>query len=261
MALQSHTLTYKHENQGWPSFYSFIPEFIIGMNAYLYTFSGGNLFRHNTNDNRNEYYGVSGALAPSTLTSVFNPEPTLSIKLFKTLSFESNAAWDCERLLTDLSQGNVDELNFEQKEGEWYAYVRHNVGVTNFALRYANGLGTISIPPTGPAAARIITFASSIGNILNIGATAYLLTNGATPLIVGTIEGLDKNNNTITLDETNPGGGTPVPAQGDFLLFVNNTLAESYGMRGYFMEFKLSNNDITPVELFSVGSSVMKSFP
>ena len=31
--------------------------------------------------------------------------------------------------------------------------------------------------------------------------------------------------------------------------------------RGYFMEFTLSNNDTTPVELFSVGSSVMKSFP
>ena len=44
-------------------------------------------------------------------------------------------------------------------------------------------------------------------------------------------------------------------------MFVNNTLAESYGMRGYYMEFKLTNSSNAPVELFAVGSSVMKSFP
>ena len=36
----NYTLTYNEDSQGWPSFYSFYPEFIIGMNAYLYTFSG-----------------------------------------------------------------------------------------------------------------------------------------------------------------------------------------------------------------------------
>jgi hypothetical protein len=255
-----YTLTYKHENEGWPSFYSFMPEFIIGMNAYLYTFKNGNLYRHNTNTNRNEYYGVSGTSAPSTLTSVFNPEPTLSIKLFKTLSFESNAAWDCTALTTDLSQGNVDEINFEQKEGEWYAYVRHNTGVTNFALRYANGLGNVSLAPTGPNTARVITIGNSLGNIVTIGAVIYVMVGGGTPVVAGTITAINKNDNTITVDETTPVGVVPA-SNGDFILFVNNTVAESYGMRGYYMEFTLSNNDITPVEMFSVGSSVMKSFP
>jgi len=255
-----YTLTYKHENEGWPSFYSFMPEFIIGMNAYLYTFKNGNLYRHNTNTNRNEYYGVSGTSAPSTLTSVFNPEPTLSIKLFKTLSFESNAAWDCTALTTDLSQGNVDEINFEQKEGEWYAYVRHNTGVTNFALRYANGLGNVSLAPTGPNTARVITIGNNLGNIVTIGAVIYVMVAGGTPVVAGTITAINKNDNTITVDETTPVGVVPA-SNGDFILFVNNTVAESYGMRGYYMEFTLSNNDITPVEMFSVGSSVMKSFP
>ena len=263
MSLQNYTLTYKPENDGWPSCYSFIPEYIIGMNAFLYTFKNGNLYRHNTNNNRNEYYNVSGTLAPSTLTSVFNPEPTLSIKLFKTLSFESNAAWDCTNLLTDLSQGDVDEIHFEQKEGEWYAYVRHLEGVTDFTLRYANGLGTVSIAPTGPATARVVTLGQPIGNIVSIGAVIYTLVQGQTPAVAGTIIGIDRNNNTITVNETIPTGppATVGPVNGDFILFTNNTVAESYGMRGYFMEFTLSNNDTTPVELFSVGSSVMKSFP
>tara|TARA_Y100001972_G_C7666425_1_gene337088 strand:+ start:6433 stop:7155 length:723 start_codon:yes stop_codon:yes gene_type:complete len=240
-----------------------MPEYIIGMNAFLYTFNRGNLFRHNTNNQRNEYYNVPGSQAPSTITSVFNPEPTLSIKLFKTLSFESNAAWDCTTLTTDLSQGDVDEIHFEQKEGEWYAYVRHLEGVTNFSLRYANGLGAVSIPPTGPNTARVVTLGQPIGNIVSIGAVIYTLVGGNAPVIAGTITGINRNDNTITVNETIPAGPpAPVgPVNGDFILFTNNTVAESYGMRGYYMEFTLSNNDTTPVELFSVGSSVMKSFP
>ena len=33
---------------GWPSFYSYYPEFMIGMNSYFYSFSGGKRQRHNT---------------------------------------------------------------------------------------------------------------------------------------------------------------------------------------------------------------------
>ena len=39
--MAEYTLTYNPENQGWPSFYSYKPDFIIGMNSYLYTFHGG----------------------------------------------------------------------------------------------------------------------------------------------------------------------------------------------------------------------------
>jgi len=259
-----YTLTYNEDSQGWPSFYSFFPEYIIGMNAYLYTFQGGNLYRHNTNSDRNTFYGQ---FSNSTITSVFNPEPVLSIKLFKTLSYESSTTdpdpeegrWDCVRLLTDLSVGNIDDLNFERKEGEWYAYVRHNQGVTNFALRYANGLGVINAAPTGPATALVVSLGQPISNIITSHATAYVLVNGQAPVLAGDINVVDRTNNTITIDTTVTGAVAPV--NGDFILFINNSIAESYGMRGYYMEFKLENDSNKAVELFSVGSSVMKSYP
>ena len=159
------TLTYSEGVEGWPSFYTFYPEYIKGMNGFLYTFQNGNIYRHNTSPLRNNYYGNQGS---SQITSVFNPEPSLTIKLFKTLSFESNAAWNCTSLLTDLSQGNVAEINFEQKEGEWFAYVRHNTGVTNFALRYSNGLGTIA-SVAGNANALVCSFNNNIGNLITNG--------------------------------------------------------------------------------------------
>ena len=154
------TLTYSEGVEGWPSFYTFYPEYIKGMNGFLYTFQNGNIYRHNTSPLRNNYYGIQGS---SQVTSVFNPEPSLTIKLFKTLSFESNAVWNCTSLLTDLSQGNVAEINFEQKEGEWFAYVRHNTGVTNFALRYSNGLGTIA-SVAGNANALVCSFNNKVKN-------------------------------------------------------------------------------------------------
>ena len=234
------TLTYSESSQGWPSFYTFFPEFLKGMNAYLYSFKNGNMYSHNTNDTRNNYYDIQGI---STITSAFNPRPTLDVKLFKTLSFESNAAWACTSLLTDLSQGSIAEIFFEQKEGEWFSYVRHNAGVTNFALRYANGLGTILTPTAGTPAALELSF-SSIGDIVSIGATVYTLVDGGNPVLAGIIVGI-----------------VTAPVAGNFLMFVNNTLAESYGMRGYYMEFTLTNDDTTEVEMFSVGSSVMKSYP
>ena len=113
--MPNYTLTYNSDSSslndntggGWPSFYSFFPDFMIGMNSFFYSFKQGNLYRHNTSAQRNTYYGIFEA---STITSVFNPEPTISIKLFKTLSYESNttvadtneARWECTSLLTDL---------------------------------------------------------------------------------------------------------------------------------------------------------------
>ena len=45
------------------------------------------------------------------------------------------------------------------------------------------------------------------------------------------------------------------------ILYYKNSIAESHGARGYYMEFTMTNDDTSAVELFSVGSNVMKSYP
>lgn len=47
--MPNYTLTHSQDVQGWASFYSYYPDFIMGMNQYLYTFKGGDMYRHNTN--------------------------------------------------------------------------------------------------------------------------------------------------------------------------------------------------------------------
>jgi len=46
-----------------------------------------------------------------------------------------------------------------------------------------------------------------------------------------------------------------------YILYVKNSVAESYGTLGYFLQFKLTNNNTESVELFTVDSDVFKSNP
>ena len=85
----NYTISYDSLTKGFPSFYSYFPDWMIGMNNYFYTFNGGNLYRHNTNETRNNYYGQN---YPSTLQTVFNDQP-LENKLFKTINLEGDDSW------------------------------------------------------------------------------------------------------------------------------------------------------------------------
>lgn len=270
------TLTYAEDVQGWPSFYSYCADFMIGMNGFFYTFSGGNLFRHNTNPQRNTYYGQ---FSPSTITGVLNIEPK-TIKLFKTMSYESDDAWACTSLFTDLGNGSMLATYFQQKEGEWFTFLRENEGTRDYRDRNVNGIGVCQ-NVAGPINAVVVTFNVEIGSILSVGDFVYTSTitqppppppgtpqanaTGTTPVYAGQVTAVDRVNNTITVDTTVPEIGTGAagvpPTPPDGVIFFKNVVAESHGARGYFMEFTLENSSTRAVELFAVGSSVMKSFP
>jgi hypothetical protein len=251
--------------QGWPSFYSFCPDWMQGMNSYFYTWSGGNLYRHNTNDIRNNYYGVQ---YNSTITGVFNTEPQ-TIKLFKTMSLESDSAWSVTNLVTDLSTGSMLSAYFEEKEGEWFSFIRSNAGAIDWRLRSANGIGD-NINVTGPLNATVITFSvpDSPGYIIQAGSAATgtggddaYYNNGGVPVLIGRVTAVNNSSvvgaSTITVDAT----GNAQPPIGSFILYIKNSVAESHGARGYFLEFTIENTATTAVELFAVCSSVMKRFP
>ena len=136
-----YTLTYSKTSKGWPSFYSYIPDYMLGMNQYFYTFNGGNLYQHNANGSRNNFYGQQ---YNSQITTVFNQNP-LDNKIFKTINLESDQAWQAN-LETDIQQnGFIDNTWFEKKEGAYFAYLRQSGEVPalsgQYAMRSANGIG------------------------------------------------------------------------------------------------------------------------
>jgi len=253
--LKAYTLTFSESVNGWPSFYSYEPDFILGMNQYLYTFKNGNLFRHNTNERRNNYYGID---YPSTITGVFNQEPTTT-KIFKTIELESDDAWDCD-VLSDLGTGFMPASYFILKEGAYFAYIRRIEGSDNLELRSAQGIGTFS-STTGAGPAPIqLTFSFSIDSMLSVGDVAYYNDTTVSPSVIaeiGVVTSISASRKNITI--ANPLILTAVPPS--YILYVKNSVAESYGTLGYFLQFKLTNNNTEAVELFTVDSDVFKSNP
>ena len=245
------TLSYSDGVKGWPSFYSFIPDYMIGMNSFFYSFNNGQLFRHNTNEVRNNYYDVQ---YNSNITGVFNIEPQ-TVKLFKTMSLESDASWGVLSLETDLGSGDMLDTYFEQKEGEWFSFIRNKSTTVNFKLRSANGIGSIAAINIAFVGIDVV-FNVSLGSIVSIGDTLYHQVTPTTTRATGIITAINQSTNTLTIAAV-----LNTPLINQFALYYKDPVAESHGARGYFMTFKLENQDTTPVELFSVGSSVMKSYP
>ena len=269
---QNYTLTFNPGYQGWPSFYSYEPEFIKHMNQYLYTFKGGTLYRHNTNTVRNQYYGVN---YNSTLTTLLNQDPVVN-KIFKTIALEGNEPWGVT-VTSDLqTTGFIEPSYFVEKESDWFAFVR-NEGTTpadapqEYPLRSVNGIGnTTNAVQVGNTVTLSFALTTDIGSIISIGDSIYFgvpVVSPATltPLYSGTVTAITVNlaagQNIIEYALDIPGGGV-APAVGVvYAMFIKNQVAESKGILGHYAELTLTNSLTTHVELFVVKSEVMKSFP
>ena len=276
----TYTLSYSEAVTGWVSFYSYEPDWMIGMNNYFYTFKGGNLYRHNTGPARNTFYQewwnkVGGyvppsnspfAFKPSKITSVFN-NAVLENKIFKTITLEGDSQWGVT-LETDLQySGFIDSSWFEKKEASYYAFVRNNSN-GQLALRSLNGIGnSLTVVGNGTNNAQVnfsINPLVSIGNIISVGDYVYF--GHPNPQLAGPVvainidypSGINQivvNNNMLTPLTT------PIPGNVNYFLFIKNSVAESHGVLGHYCTFTLENLSNQKVELFSVQSNVMKSFP
>ena len=252
--MSNYTLTYSPSIQGWTSFYSFIPDEMIGMNGNFYSFIGGSLYKHYSNNTRNNFYGSDYT---SKITGIFNVEPS-SVKTFKTIFLESDDSWSFDGF-TDLHEGFIEPDWFILKEGDYFGFIRRIDGDANYNMRSAQGLGNISSVSTNtPNSSRdTITFSdSSIDSIMSVGDVLFVSNNGQNS-VVGTI--IEKiNDRTVVVDKVNR---EAQPTAGTYCFYVKNSTAESSGATGYFMEYTIENNSQNRVEIYSIGSSIFKSFP
>ena len=166
--MANYTLSYSDAIKGWVSFYSYYPDWMIGMNNYFYTFRGGNLYRHNTNTNRNTFYedwwirvgNQGGAFVSTQVQSVLN-QAVLENKLFKTIILQGDSKWAVQ-LETDLqNSGYIDSVWFEKKESTYFAFIRNNSN-GQLSLRSVNGIGSSTTVDLG-------------GTVINFSINQYFL--------------------------------------------------------------------------------------
>jgi len=264
----TYTLSYYQQSQGWVSFYSYHPDYMIGMNNYFYSFKGGNLYRHNTNEVRNNFYGEQYT---SRLVSVINDSP-LENKLFKTLTLEGDDSWYA-LLETDLQySGVIDSAWFERKEAAWFAFVRTDYAVpaptSEYPLRSVNGIGRSSSVVVDVGTTEVsfsITPLVQIGSILSVGDLLYFaVAPYDSPQLAGKVTDIVVNyragDNKIVIDTAIP-DTVPISDQAPFIMYIKSPVAESHGVLGHYMVFSLENTSTSKTELFAVSSEVMKSYP
>jgi len=264
------TISYSESVQGFPSFYSFVPEFMIGCNNYFYTFDKGNLYKHSTNSNRNNFYGTS---YPSKIKTVFNSEPLVT-KLFKTITLHSNDSWEAEMTSDIQNYGKINASYFEQKEGAWFSYIRTEGPsgvevIEDLKSRTVNGIGnTYNIAPSSINPELDIVEYDENLDLYNVNVGDIIIWQE--PIINGSFRYLgtvyDKGQFTpqgkqIVKIQTDSESSRPSGNYPYFTASVKNSIAESNGILGHYGEITLTNTKSTAVELFAVVSNVMKSFP
>lgn len=262
------TISYSDDVQGWTSFWTYKPDYMIYASNNFYTFKNGNLYLHNDETaTRTVYYPNTpfGNLPFCSVRTTFNDAP-LDVKLFKTVSLESTSPWNVY-VFTDLISGNIDDTWFELKEGSYFGHVRRNTNLSGASLinigqlddsLSTRVLGVGAVLNTGIGYIEFNSYPSQSLKITDIAFPdqLYVYNSGGALTFVGTVSSVDNSSPNPKVFVT----GGAVPNVGDTILAVKNSTAESYGARGYYMDTTLTYNSGAPVELFEIGSTVFKSF-
>lgn len=115
------TIGFNEKKNCYTSFYDYAPEWITSVESTLISFKDGKLWRHDNTGNRNTFYGVT---YPSSLTLVYNPNPTIK-KDFNSISQDAQTAWvsvNNSDITTSLNQqSNLVTADYELNEGFYHA--------------------------------------------------------------------------------------------------------------------------------------------
>ena len=265
--MASYTISYSSKVKGFPSFYSYNPQNMIGMNNRFYSFSEGSLYVHNSdNVTRNNFYGVQGE---SSISTVINDAP-LENKTFKTINLESTSAWDVTINSEQQSTGYIEKEWFNKKEGSFFAHIRNTGGDATVSedlpLRNMNGLGVTSSNGqffsignlTFPVGMEMS--GASVGDRLYVSlAPDYdVLTDYG---LIQTISLSGSGQPVITVNVATGSGSHAPNNSSPYFMVAKNSMAESHGILGNYAEIVLTNDDTTATELFAVESEVMASKP
>jgi len=240
-----YTLTFSDDAKGWTSFHSYNPEAMANVGNNFYTFKSGQIYKHNIKSgNRNTYYNQSAA--NTEVEFIVNAGPS-DVKIFKAVELEGNSSnWD-STITTNLDNGHINKLSFTDKEDKYWAYIRRNESdILNTAMLSVQGVGSIT-----NIDGNTITFVG-VPSSARVGDSLYFF-DGVDNLLLGSIT--SRTGTTLTV-----GTVANTPSVSDFCFVAKNPEAESYGLKGYYANIRLTNNTTEPLELFAVNSEVVKSF-
>lgn len=231
------TWIYSDKDNGWMGRLTFNPEDMIRINNHFVSFKNGEIYLHNQNNIFNTFYGVE---SPSKFSFNFSQDPSTR-KNFRVISQEGTDAWGVT-LNTDLDSGYINKVDFEKKEGVFYAYIRNSNENIDSSLLSCQGIGI------GTVSGLTLNFSFELESVISIGDQI----RNTNLELVGTI--VSKTSNSLTLNTMNNIGAT------DFVLCSKPQSIENQSMLGYYMRATLELTKNTYAEIFAVNCEVAKSY-
>ena len=235
------------EGNGFAAFYEYSPERMLSVNNRLYSIKAGQIWLHDDNTTRNNFYGVQ---TDAYIETVFADIPQ-DIKHYKSVNLESDVTWDAT-ITTNFGISTLVEAEWSLEEGEYYAYIRQleSSTVADFTVdSTVGGVGEV---------ATIVSLTVGTGlplpRAMAIGDTVWKDNGNDTVTTIGTITAIDRAANTITLSSV---AGLSVS---DLIMYRKNNRVEGAAMKGYYMKLALTSSNSTNKELFAVKVEAVRSF-
>jgi hypothetical protein len=247
------TLTFDEEVNGWTSFHSYDPEYMVSLNGKFFSFKNGDLFLHNSkNVPRNNFYGNQFT---SKVGVIFNDNPSTE-KMFKNIMLEANKLWKVI-LKTNLTEGNISKEEFRKRRSRWFAFTRRNEDTQDMTSFNSHGIGNaIDVDDNK------VYFSTHFQDTsVSVGDKVMQIQNDV-PVHIGNV--LYKNRTSderyggqIVMDrnETNP-----MAVVDGYCYAVKESRIEGGEIRGYFLRADLENDDTEFAELFAVTSNTAETY-
>lgn len=237
------TIAFSETPKGWTSFYTFEPEGMVGMNNELFSFKGGELYKHHSDDaDRCNFYETANDWS---ITPILSDNPGFD-KIYKTFNLESTTPFEIE-LTTNLTNGSVKASEFVKKESWYYSNIKNTENANDYSGGNVVGIGEI-VSFDGLD----VTFPITIGNNVAVGDQLKMFFSEGDERIIGTIVAISEN--TITVDAV-----ANAMVNGTFVFGVKNARIEGSNIRGYYLESKLTSSEVTPQQLFAVNINTILS--
>lgn len=238
------TVTFDEEVKGWTSFFSYLPEFMTGLNGKFFSLRNGDLWQHNSkNVPRNNFYGEQFT---SKVSLVLNDDPSVE-KTFQNIFLEGNKTWAIN-LNSNLAEGSIYRSEFQKKKSRFFAYTRRNEDAKDIS-----SFGTYGIGNTTDIIGSTIFF-RNINDMVCIGDKLTQMQSGI-PIELGVIENIDRLTGEVTLSSLENQA-----ALNEFCYATKYARVEGGNIRGYYCRVDLENDDTDFTELFAVNSNATESY-
>lgn len=118
LCLKNEAVNFLETNNGWSSFFSFVPDAICNTNSGVFSFKDGVLYRHDVKGSGTIY----GKEQEVVVRFICNDFPDV-IKVFNAVMVESSVVPLRVLLISDAGESEIDSGMFERKEGLYLAYI------------------------------------------------------------------------------------------------------------------------------------------